>query len=85
MLSVCLVSHPCDDSQGKAQRMCRLLNYRLRGEGLGHQSSCIRVYVCVCVCRRLAPLVVQPEALAGLHEVTDGDCVVAVSASSSCC
>lgn len=35
------------------------------------------------LCRRLAPLVVQAEALGGLHQVEDGDCVVAVSAAEA--
>lgn len=44
-------------------------------------------FVCGCAvlcCRRLAPLVVQPEALSGLHQIQDGDCVVAVSCGVPC-
>jgi hypothetical protein len=29
--------------------------------------------------RRLAPLMVEPQAVGGLHQIQEGDCVIAVS------
>lgn len=42
-------------------------------------AGCLNVTAATCCNRRLAPLMVEPQAVGGLHQIQEGDCVIAVS------
>jgi hypothetical protein len=46
------------------------------------RGGCLSVTVTACCNRRLAPLMVEPQAVGGLHQIQEGDCVIAVRLAS---